>query len=105
MAGVDILDRQAGPDGGDAVYQVKRYTRSLSTRQKAEVEKSLAALLRDPRCSGLNVTVWYLVTPWNPTPEAEIWLHELASAHSFTSVWSFPAEQSQGTSARFGWAR
>lgn len=85
--GVDILDRKAGPDGGDAVYQVKRYTEPLSARQKAEVEKSLRTLMRDPRWSGLNVTVWYLVTPWNPTPEAETWLHGLASAHGFNPVW------------------
>lgn len=86
--GVDILDRQAGPDGGDAVYQVKRYTGPLSARQKAEVGTSLATLARDRRWSGLNVTVWYLVTPWNPTPEAETWLQGLASAHGFTPVWS-----------------
>ena len=76
--GVDILDRRAGPRDGDAVYQVKRYTEALSAKQKAEVEKSLRALARDPRWSGLNVTVWYLVTPWNPTPEAEAWLQGLA---------------------------
>ena len=85
--GVDILDRKAGPDGGDAVYQVKRYTGPLSARQKAEVEKSLQTLVRDPRWSGLNVTVWYLVTPWDPTPEAETWLHGLAGAHGFIPVW------------------
>ena len=85
--GVDILDRRAGPRDGDAVYQVKRYTEALSAKQKAEVEKSLRALARDPRWSGLNVTVWYLVTPWNPTPEAEAWLQGLAGRYDFTPVW------------------
>jgi hypothetical protein len=85
--GVDILDRNAGPRGGDAVYQVKRYTEPLSARQKAEVVKSLQALMDDPRWSGLNVTAWYLVTPWNPTPEAETWLYGLASGHGFAPVW------------------
>lgn len=85
--GVDILDRQAGPDGGDAVYQVKRYTEALTARQKAEVAKSLQTLASDPRWSGLNVTAWYLVTPWDPTPEAETWLHGLASECKFTPVW------------------
>jgi len=85
--GVDILDRAAGPGGGDAVYQVKRYTEALTAKQKSEVEKSLRALERDPRWAGLNVTVWYLVTPWNPTPEAETWLHDLAGEHGFTAVW------------------
>jgi hypothetical protein len=85
--GVDILDRQAGPHGGDAVYQVKRYTGALTARQKAEVEKSLQALASDPRWSGLNVTAWHLVTPWDPTPEAETWLQGLTSGYSFTPVW------------------
>lgn len=84
---MDILDREAGPGGGDAVYQVKRYAGSLSARQKAEVEKSLQSLVRDPRWSGLNITAWYLVTPWNPTPEAETWLHGLASVRGLAPVW------------------
>jgi len=26
-------------------------------------------------------------TPWNPSPEAETWLHGLADAYGFASVW------------------
>lgn len=85
--GVDILDRRAGPNGGDAVYQVKRYTAALTSRQKSEVKKSLQTLATDPRWSGLNVTAWYLVTPWDPTPEAETWLQGLATSYRFTPVW------------------
>jgi len=50
--GVDILDRAAGPGGGDAAYQVKRYTEALTAKQKSEVEKSLRTLERDPRWAG-----------------------------------------------------
>ena len=38
--GIDILDSLAGPDRGDVVYQVKRYARPLTNKQKKEVEKS-----------------------------------------------------------------
>lgn len=85
--GVDILDRGAVPDGSDVVYQVKRYTEPLSPKQKGEVEGSLATLMRDPRWADLNVSLWYLVTPWDPTPEAESWLRGVASAHGVTAIW------------------
>lgn len=85
--GVDILDRGAGPDGADEVHQVKRYTEPLSPKQKGEVEESMNTLMQDPRWAELNVKVWYLVTPWDPTPEAEAWLRGAGSAHGITAVW------------------
>lgn len=75
--GVDILDRRAGPDGSDVVYQVKRFTGPLSSRQKGEVAKSLETLLDDKRWVDLAVGEWILVMPWDPTPEAEQWLQGL----------------------------
>ncbi|MBX3196083.1 MAG: hypothetical protein KF727_13405 [Microbacteriaceae bacterium] len=85
--GVDILDRGQGDDGGDAVHQVKRYTGPLTAKQKAEVVDSLDALLKDPRWLGLRVTTWYLVMPWDPTPELETWLHELGRERGLHAVW------------------
>jgi hypothetical protein len=85
--GVDILDRGAGPDGTDEVHQVKSYTEPLSAKQKGEVEDSLNTLMKDPRWAELNVKVWYLVTPWDPTPEAEAWLRDVGSVHGVTAVW------------------
>lgn len=85
--GVDILDRRAAADGTDVVYQIKRYTGPLSSRQMDEVEKSLRRLMGDPRWAQLNVSTWYLVTPWNPTPEAETWLRKLGSEHGLTAKW------------------
>ncbi len=85
--GVDILDRAAAVDGTDAVHQVKSYCEPLSSRQKDEVKKSLQTLINDPRWAALRVTTWYLVTPWDPTPEAEVWLQELGHAHGLTAVW------------------
>lgn len=40
--GVAILDRHAAADVTDVVYQIKRYTAPLSSRQVDEVEESLA---------------------------------------------------------------
>ncbi len=89
--GVDILDRGAAKDGGDVVYQVKRYTSPLDGKQKSEVKASLARLLHpengDPRWRSLNVTEWRLVTPWDPTPEALTWLDEAALPYTVTPHW------------------
>jgi hypothetical protein len=89
--GVDILDRRTATDGGDVVYQVKRYTRPLTAAQKAEVSDSLERVFdpekRDSRWQDLRVTEWRLVTPWDPTPEAYTWLQGLAAPYSVTVYW------------------
>ncbi|MEV4513791.1 hypothetical protein AB0K00_33130 [Dactylosporangium sp. NPDC049525] len=81
--GVDILDRLSG----DKVYQVKRYCEPLNKKQKDEVEESLKTLTEDPRWASLKVTSWHLVTPWDPSPEAEKWLQEVGEARGLTAVW------------------
>lgn len=85
--GVDILDRGAAIDGSDVVYQVKRYAGPLTSSQKREVENSLETLLADPRWSGLSVREWHLAMPWDPTPEADAWIQELADAHGLRATW------------------
>lgn len=85
--GVDILHRRGATDRTDVVYQVKKYTGPLSSRQMDEVEKSLRRLMEDPRWERLNVSTWYLVTPWDPTPEAETWLQQLGAKHGLTAIW------------------
>ncbi len=85
--GVDILDRGAGDDGGDVVYQVKSYTDGIGTREKASIKDSLDTLYTDERWAGLNVVSWRLVTPLNPSPEAENWLHDLGQASGVPTVW------------------
>lgn len=84
--GVDILDRRAAANGGDVVYQVKRYTEPLKTSQQSKVEESWARLRSDPRWATLNVEEWHLITPWDPTPEAEAWLQGLSDG-SFPVFW------------------
>ena len=85
--GVDILDRGAGDDGGDVVYQVKSYTDGIGAREKASIKDSLDTLYTDERWAGLNVVSWRLVTPLNPSPEAENWLHDLGEASGVPTVW------------------
>lgn len=85
--GVDILDRGAGPEGSDVVYQVKRYTEPLETKEKNAVEKSLTTLMKDPRWGQLNVREWHLVLPWDPSPEADRWLQDFGASQGVTPIW------------------
>lgn len=85
--GVDILARRQGPTGGDVVYQVKSFTNRVKQREKNSIEESLTTLGTDERWAGLSIEEWHLVTPLNPSPEAETWLHGLGEAAGITTVW------------------
>lgn len=85
--GVDIVDAGTGPEDADDVYQVKKYTEPLTSRQKSEVEGSLKTLASDERWTDLHLGTWYLVTPWDPTPEAYNWFKKLAVKYEVTAVW------------------
>ena len=85
--GVDIVDPGAGSEGSDDVYQVKKYTEPLTSRQKSEVEGSLRTLTSDERWADLRLGTWYLVTPWDPTPEAYKWFKGLAKKYKVAAVW------------------
>ena len=56
--GVDILERGASENGGDVVYQVKRYTQPLAASQRDNVEESWTRLKTDPRWAALDVREW-----------------------------------------------
>ncbi|WP_411731949.1 restriction endonuclease [Paeniglutamicibacter sp.] len=86
--GVDILDRGAGPNGSDVVYQVKRYTEPLGAREKTAVEDSLKTLMKDPRWNELTVEEWHLVLPWDPSAEAEKWLCKIGVEQGVTAIWN-----------------
>jgi hypothetical protein len=51
------------------------------------VEGSLKTLTSDERWTDLRLGTWYLVTPWDPTPEAYNWFKELAEKYKVTAVW------------------
>ena len=95
--GIDILDRNVDGAGRDVVYQVKRYTGPLTNGHKNEIEGSLKRLKgpqsdkdeikKDPRWESLDVEEWHLVTPWDPTPEAELWLQGLGQTYGVKPLW------------------
>jgi hypothetical protein len=85
--GVDILDRAGASDGRDSVHQVKRYASPLGKKEKGEIAKSLDRLFKDPRWKQLDVSEWYLETPWDPTPEALKWLREQGKKHGLAVHW------------------
>ncbi len=64
--GVDI--RVPCVEGFD-IYQVKRYTRPLSTSQWKEVRDSWNTFVNET-ASALPIRKWILVTPWDPTNDA-----------------------------------
>lgn len=75
-AGIDVL---VSDGSRSVVHQVKSFTGPLTASQKRQVEKSMRALVTDPRVSNLKVDEWHLVTPWDPTLEARGWLGKLAA--------------------------
>lgn len=90
--GIDILDRGKGPEGGDIVYQVKKFSSSLSSSQKSQIRQSAKILLdpknQDPRWGWINVTQWRLVVPVDPTPEDLDWFeNDLLSEYKISSAW------------------
>lgn len=85
--GVDILHRHGDGPGQDVVYQVKRHTDKLASKQKKDIEESLGTLLSDKRWKDLNISRWNLVLPWDPSPEAERWFQDLVNERQIDGVW------------------
>ncbi len=67
------------------IYQVKRFTRPLTSKQLTNIESSWHEFVEKtlPR---LAVRSWTLVTPWNPTNERLEWLQNLTSAAGLDEV-------------------
>lgn len=80
--GIDILSRYPKT----TVYQVKSFTSPLKSGQKKQVIDSLESLVTDERWKHLEIDEWHLVTPWDPTPEAETWLQEEGRKRNITVV-------------------
>jgi hypothetical protein len=67
-------------------YQVKRYTRPLTSTQVREVERSWNTFVHDTVPTQL-VKSWTLACPWNPTNERLDWLRDLTANASFPTHW------------------
>ena len=82
------IDLRIASDTGFDVYQIKRFTRPLSSAQQRDVEQSWTTFISDgsPRLSGA-VSSWTLVMPWDPTGERLEWLEGLTDGCGFTVQW------------------
>lgn len=76
--GADVVVRGVA---GDHVYEIKSFSRRLSTSQKRQVLKSLRTAVRQQS----DMVAWTLVLPLDPTPSEERWLREELAAE--TRLW------------------
>ncbi|MFI9507354.1 hypothetical protein [Nocardia sp. NPDC052566] len=81
--GVDI--RLPTDDGRFDIYQVKRFTRPLTSKQATSIEGSWRRFL-DATAPILPVRSWTLVTPWNPSNERLEWLDNLTKGSGLDTV-------------------
>lgn len=68
------------------VYQVKRYAATLTSGQKAEIERSWATFV-DEILPFLRVDSYNLVLPWDPTWEQTEWFVNLTSTSGIVVNW------------------
>lgn len=75
--GIDVIVNT--PDGAD-IFQIKRYSRPLTTAQRREVERSWVAV-RDRVLPFQQVRSWTVVMPWDPSNERREWQKSLCTTH------------------------
>lgn len=80
------IDVRVDQHDGAHIYQVKRYTRPLDSRQKRDVRESWQTFL-DQTASVLPIGGWKLVMPLDPTNEALEWLEELVADSGIAHEW------------------
>ncbi|MEV6863343.1 hypothetical protein AB0M44_20355 [Streptosporangium subroseum] len=81
--GVDV--RVWNPDGYD-IYQVKRYSRALTAKQKTSIEASWDTFVAQT-LPVLPVRSWTLVTPWEPSNDRLDWLEQFTAGHGIRTGW------------------
>jgi|GEM_PF-777303 len=86
--GIDVFD--PGPNGLDMerdVYQVKRFTGTLTSSQKRKIKGSFARVQATSAGEGWRITAWNLVLPINPTPGNLQWFSQLTAEAGFPCQW------------------
>lgn len=83
--GIDVLVRN--DDGTWTVYQVKRYTKPLTSKQKDSIVESWQRLHTYVRSRGLTVREWIVVRPRDATTEETEWLAALTATAGIPSQW------------------
>lgn len=78
--GIDILDKDS-----NSVYQIKKFSSSLTPNQKQQIYKSIKRLADDNRVQAYKVEHYYLVMPYNPTLELEKWFTETCREMGFSN--------------------
>lgn len=86
--GIDVFD--PGPQGLNVerdVYQVKRFTGTLTNSHKRQIKRSFARVQATSAEEGWRTTVWNLVMPMDPTPANLQWFSELTAEAEFPCQW------------------
>ena len=82
--GIDIQIK--AETGGYDIYQVKKYSTTLSASQKKAIEHSWHTFL-DQTAGRIQVNSWNLALPCNPTPENQDWFEKLTGDSGITTQW------------------
>ncbi|MFC9356440.1 restriction endonuclease [Rhodococcus sp. NPDC057014] len=69
------------------IYQVKRYSKRLTSSEKRKIKNSLDKVVNTAKDQGWTISVWRLVLPLNPTPNDLRWLDTLSKDHLFPCRW------------------
>jgi hypothetical protein len=83
--GIDLLVPR--DDGGYEVYQVKKFSTNLTSRQKGQITTSYERVQQHCSEQELDVRAWHLTMPLNPTNENLAWLTDLTSRSAFSCDW------------------
>lgn len=82
--GVDIY---IPGDDGWTIYQVKRFTGSLTPSQKRQITHSFEELYKYVTEEGIRVREWILIRPENPTEQDDKWLTLVTGQAAFACGW------------------
>ncbi len=80
--GVDVIDPF---DDGDEIFQVKRFSKTPTPKQKGDIAASLK------RVNGAHprpILEWHLVMPCDQTSELEDWFAGVTAAYDFPCTWN-----------------
>lgn len=83
--GIDV--RLDYSDGSMTVFQIKKFTQTLSASHKRQIKASWDALMQYVKEEEKILREWHLVMPLNPTNENIAWLDELTSDADCEVIW------------------
>ncbi|MFJ2001616.1 restriction endonuclease [Streptomyces chartreusis] len=84
--GIDVIVPD-GDGGSYTVYQIKKFSQNLATNEKVQISKSYKRLATYIAEQGVDVSVWNLVMPLDPTNENRAWLSGVTEGSPFDVDW------------------